>query len=271
MPASSVITRLRVGLGSLVAVEAEAGSARQAERAISAGFDAIATVERTMHPVRAGSDLAALAASRPGVPLRLHAWTWEVLRLCRELWQASDGVFDPCLGDAPGRMDDLEFPEPERVLTRASVRIDLGGIAKGYAVDRALESLRTAGCTAGLVNAGGDLAVFGDEPRAIARRDSRGDAWALQLMNAAVATSDAGAADRPPEHRGYYHGVERCVVRTGSTTVTAPLAVLADALTKCTLLCEPARSEQLLARYGAREIRFARPGADRSPMWPTSN
>jgi len=48
------------------------------------------------------------------------------------------------------------------VIPHAPVHIDLGGIAKGYAVDRALMALRTAGCRGALVNAGGDLAVFGN-------------------------------------------------------------------------------------------------------------
>jgi len=251
-----VTSRLRVGLGSLIAVEAEAGTRVIAEKAIAAAFDAIATVDRTMHPQRHGSDLAALASCEAGQALELHPWTWEVLQLCRVLYACSNGAFDPCLGERPGRMSDVEFTESHGVRVRKRVHIDLGGIAKGYAVDRALEALQAAGCTAGMVNAGGDLAVFGERARLIFCRTSEGAGF-LPLKDAALASSDARASDRPPEHRGYYHGVRRSVLAEGQASVIAPRAALADALTKCVLLCERGHSAAVLERFGAHEVHFA--------------
>lgn len=253
---SCVISRLRVGLGSLIAIDAEASEPAIAEAAITAAFDAIATVDRLMHPQRLGSDLARLANCDPGQSLELHPWTWEVLQLCQTLNSCSAGVFDPCLDDGPGRMRDMELRQPHCVCVHERVCVDLGGIAKGYAVDRALAALSAGGCTAGLVNAGGDLAVFGERARLILCRTSIGSGF-LPLKNEALASSDAQAPDRPAEHRGYYHGIRRTLLAQGQASVIAPRAALADALTKCVLLCERTHSQAILEQLGAREVHFA--------------
>ena len=258
----STISRLRVGLGTFVAIEAQAHAPRIAEEAISAAWDAIVTVERVMHPERAGSSLAELNDAAPGTRVELHPWTWEVLQLSRELHAASDGAFDPCLPGSAGRLDALELLEPHAARPRERLRIDLGGIAKGYAVDRALEALRIAGCVGGLVNAGGDLAVFGEHSYPI-HLDGTPEEFVFELANAALATSDPAEPRRPPEHRGLYHGVDGRSI-TGRATVTAPRAVWADALAKCALLCGPRQCAALLARYDARLLRTQGPAPDRS-------
>jgi thiamine biosynthesis lipoprotein len=250
------VSRLRPALGTFVAVEALADDAGCAERGIAAAYEAIALVDRLMHPRREGSDLVALQRCAPGETLPVHAWTWEVLALCRQLNRDSHGAFDPCLPDSAARMPDIELTAPQHVTPRAPLSIDLGGIAKGFAVDRALDALRAAGCSGGLVNAGGDLAVFGartydivcrsapagvrvgpsgssnpgggnpDEADAGLHPDSgsrepRG--VRIALRNAALATSDAGGAGsgladaRPPEHRGYYDGAVMAIGAAGDS------------------------------------------------------
>src|ERR1700679_2805403 len=85
------VSRLRVALGTLVAVDAEAHSQTIARQGMTAAFEAISLVERLMHPTRAGSDLAALAACAPETPLIAHPWTRGGLRLSRRLKDASRG------------------------------------------------------------------------------------------------------------------------------------------------------------------------------------
>jgi thiamine biosynthesis lipoprotein len=256
-PANAYVeSRLRVAMGTFVAIDAQACDPMVAERGIAAAFEAIAAVERLMHPDRAGSDLAALASCPPGTPLTVHAWTWEVLELCQRLNRLSRGGFDPCLDAAPGRMTDLEFTGPEVVLPHSRLRVDLGGIAKGYAVDRAIDALRSAGCEGGLVNAGGDLAVFGARRHAIICRGSSGAAAVIELTNAALATSHAEQSSRPPEHRGYYHGVDRTARISGRATVMAERAAVADALTKCLLLGERTLSRRLLEVFAAKRVEY---------------
>jgi thiamine biosynthesis lipoprotein len=206
-----------------------------------------------MHPRRAGSDVANLAACAPGTVLTVDAWTWEVLELCRDLHRVSRGAFDPCLDLASGRMADIELLEELCVCPHAPVRIDLGGVAKGYAIDRALEAIRAAGCDAGLVNAGGDLAVFGAHSRTVLCSTS-GSMHAVELKDAALATTDTNNLSRPVEHQGYYHGTDRARPVCGLVSITATRAAVADALTKCLLVANDTTGRLLLDSFGARRI-----------------
>src|SRR5262249_42899176 len=124
--------------------------------------------------------------------VRVHEWTFDVLEASVELHRRSRGLFDiavapvlqsmgllpPSGEDAPVQnavYDAHELLEGHRVCFRPRhVKIDLGGIAKGFAVDQALNALRRSGSAdCGLVNAGGDLAAFGAEPQAVAIRHPR--------------------------------------------------------------------------------------------------
>jgi FAD:protein FMN transferase len=253
-PWRGVAARLRVGLGTFVAVEADATEEALAERGVIAAYQAVQTVDELMHPTREGSDVAALNRCVPGARLEVHPWTWEVLELAQRMHRASQGVFDPCLNEAAGRMCDLELCDGYRVAVARPVRMDLGGIAKGYAVDRAVAALRAAGCHGGLVNAGGDLAVFGESSRRIVYgvRGRRGSV--VDLANAALASSDVASASRPSEHRGYYHGKTRLSPEPAVVTVVAGCAAIADALTKCLLFGDGDSNQRLLDSFDARQL-----------------
>ena len=239
-------------MGTLVAIEAEAAAPQDALTGIETAFTVIAQVETLMHPTRPGSDLLAIRQGTLGLPIAIHAWTWEVLALSHRLNQLSNGAFDPCLPSAVGRLGDLEFILPSSVIPHRPLHIDLGGIAKGYAVDRSLMALRAAGCHGGLVNAGGDLAVFGDRSHCVVIKGPRNGDRRVNLENAALASSDVCAAAKPAEHRGYYHGADRRYIRSGSVTVSAASAAIADALTKCWLAGHGESSETLFETFGAR-------------------
>jgi thiamine biosynthesis lipoprotein len=251
------MSRLRVALGTFVAVEAEAPEESSAERAIGAAFAALATVETLMHPTRAGSDLARLAGCEPGSRVRLDPWTHELLELCARLHRSSGGRFDPCLPCSAGRLPDLDLTERPFAHVRMALCIDLGGIAKGFAVDRALDAMRIAGCTGGLVNAGGDLAAFGARAHRIVCRTAVGHT-VVELRDAALATSEVGhvGASQPPEHRGHYHGVDGTPAARGAVTVIAASAAVADGLTKCLLLATAAERGRLLRLFDAREVPY---------------
>jgi FAD:protein FMN transferase len=242
-----------------VAVEAEAPDESTAERAIGAAFGTLATVERLMHPTRPGSDLARIARCEPGGRVLLDRWTYELLQLCARLHRSSGGRFDPCLPGTAGRLPDLDLSDAPFARVRVPLGIDLGGIAKGFAVDRAVDALRLAGCIGGLVNAGGDLAAFGARAHRIICRSARGNA-VVQLRDAALATSEVGhasnRASQPPEHRGHYHGVHGTPAARGAVSVIAATAALADGLTKCLLLASAAERGRLLRLFDAREVSY---------------
>jgi thiamine biosynthesis lipoprotein len=246
--------RLRPLLGTFVSIEARADGEIIELAAIDEAFAAIERVGALLHPT-SGSDLRRLRAARIGEPVQVEPWTYAVLRACRELHAQSGGLFDPCLPAWPGRMQDLELDDGgAQIVKRADFALDLGGIAKGFAVDRAIEALRPLGCTSGLVNAGGDVRAFGTMSREIVLRLPFGRAHALQLDDEAVAVSEPKSERSPAEHRGFYRGDTGEQVIGRWVAVIAPTATLADGLAKCAMLCSPEVAAGLLARHGARAL-----------------
>ena len=252
---------MRIALGTLLVIEARSHSEEAANAALAAAFAAVATIERCMHPTRASSDLARIAGAAPHTSVAIESATWALLELARRIHELSEGVFDPCLPCAPGRLSDLELSsEPQgsqRVVPHAPMALDLGGIAKGYAIDCAIEALRAHACAAGLVNAGGDLRVFGPEPWEILVRLPHRRCASISLRDSALAVSDACAAVRPPEHRGYYTRDGASALRSSFAVVRAGRAAVADALTKCVLLCREECADHVLARMGATRLACA--------------
>jgi len=244
---SAPIRRMRPLLGTFVTISCVNPDAAGAERALETAYSSVAVVDARMHPTRAGSDLVRIREASPGCGVPVDPWTWEVLALSKRLHDLSGGVFDPCLPRA-GRLADVELPEPTVVVARSRVVIDLGGIAKGFAVDRAIDALVESGCSSGEVNAGGDLRVFG-EPRSIWIR-TRDGASPITLQDRACAVSDRSQHARPSEHRGYYRrdgGSDVGLTDGRAAVVLAPTAALADGLTKCVLLSSGADERVRLA------------------------
>jgi len=250
--------RLRPMLGTFVAIECQAADRAMAERAIEAGFAAVRCVDEWMHPTRTGSDLAVICAAPLDRSVPVHPWTWDVLELSQRVHASSGGCFDPCLAERSGSISDVDLSQPGRVVCTAPVSIDLGGIAKGFAVDRAIDALCAAGCNTGLVNAGGDMRVFGANDSPVWVRTHGGDR-PIRLANQACAVSDPARSERPAEHRGYYSRVAVPFDLTAmqAAAVVAPTTAVADALTKCVLLLRPGRArtlEKLLADFGATSL-----------------
>ncbi|MDE2219164.1 MAG: FAD:protein FMN transferase [Gammaproteobacteria bacterium] len=242
-------------MGTLIALEARAPDTATAERAVDAGYAAVQCVDRLLHPTRRGSELALLNGSPPGTRRHLDPWTAFLLRLCRELCLQSDGIFEPAL-PGQGSIRDWEPLGSRGVWLRRRARIDLGGIAKGYAIDQAIAAMRRAGAHAGLANAGGDLRVYGATCWQVMWRNPRGNPHELSLRNLALAASGDSGEAQPNEHRGYYRRGERArPAPPRATAVIAPSAALADALTKVQMFAAPARAAALLARYRARALR----------------
>jgi thiamine biosynthesis lipoprotein len=137
------------------------------------------------------------------------------------------------------------------------VTIDLGGIAKGFAVDRAVEALCRHGIAAGQVNAGGDLSAFGPRARAVDIRDPRRPEQPMcriELDNAALASS-AGRFDPMRANAASGSAVIDPVTALPAqavlgATVCAPSCVIADALTKIVMNAGEAAAP-VLEHYGA--------------------
>jgi FAD:protein FMN transferase len=249
------VARLRPGMGTWVAIEATAATEPVALAAVESAFAAIAVAERLFHPYRPGSDLLRINSAPPHTRVPIQPSTWRVLKLSQVVYGLSGGTFDPCLPMRPGRLCDLELSAPREkstwALCRVPLALDLGGIAKGYAVDSAIEALRAGGCSSGLVNAGGDLRVHGRSADVLLRH-ADGRCTPVTLSDEALAVSDLDAQRRPAEHQGYYCRLgSRCGARRFAAVVAAR-AALADALTKCVLLAQQRCTACSLSLLGAR-------------------
>lgn len=267
--------RAQVWLGTLVEVALPPAEATDAR--FAAAFDAIRRVHRRMSAHDPASDLARIARHAHRRAVRVARETYAVLELAQELAQATRGRFD--VSKAPVRAWDrcirgrtaapraglqaLHLQPGRCVRTEHALGLDLSGIAKGHAVDCAVAALRRSGACAGLVNAGGDLRVFGVADWMPVRvRLPKSPTHALPLFevhNAAVATS----ADYFREGRAALFDPHRRRMRpfTGSVSVVAPSCALADALTKIVALM-PERAAALLARYRAHAFRIDADGLD---------
>ncbi|MHC4958913.1 MAG: FAD:protein FMN transferase [Planctomycetota bacterium] len=226
---------------------------------IDAAFAELAFVDRTMSRFRADSDVGRL--NRAGRAVTIGAPTAFVLERALSWAEASDGGFDPCLGRATELWDlrvppdairlrrlagrrlyrSLDLDKARAIVRDPDVAVDLGGIAKGYAVDRAADALRARGVRDALVNVGGDLVALGrsadGDPWRIGIADPDApDRWqrTIELEDAAVATS--GDYQRFFTHGGrrYHHLLDPataapCETATRSVTVAADNCLTADA------------------------------------------
>lgn len=233
--------RCRPLLGTFVEITADR------EEAIEAAFNAIAKVHRLMSAHEPDSDLSRLNRFGHQRAVEVHEWTARVLERALFWAKESSGAFDPVRAGSAALEHKLiprhsDQPRPTAThwtwleLQGRSVRllkpacIDLGGIAKGFAVDRAAEALREAGCEQGLVNAGGDLRGFGPQRWTVMIVDplTRLAAAEVQIADQALATS---AGLRAGGALSFDH-LGGGGARWTSVSVVAATACDADALTK---------------------------------------
>lgn len=241
---------------------------QQAQAAIDAAIDALQWVDRTMTNFSALSDVGRANQRAAREAVAISPETAEVLTAAQSWAEASGGVFDPCVGRSielwgvKHRHEPPPAPDVARLANRrlyrelevgrrlgmpvvrfhdADVNIDLGGIAKGYGVDRAVVALRARGVEHALVAAGGDIYALGRSPS--------GDPWqigiqspfthdelaaSVPLENAAISTS--GDYEQFFVHGGrrYHHIVDPATGEPGRTarrsiTVIAETNMAADA------------------------------------------
>jgi FAD:protein FMN transferase len=263
---------MRPFLGTFVEIRASGEGSRLAS-AMAAAFAAIERVQRLMSFHDAQSDVSRINAAQAGTILQVDVLTHTVLRAARAMSERSGGLFDATMADAlvrhgflprPGAEDtqrvtfrDLELLPRSRVRWRRKGWVDLGGIAKGFAVDRAIEALQSHGVVSGVANAGGDLRCFG-APEPIHVRSPEDPSVLVRLgvlVDSAIATSADYFSER--ESRGQRIGAlvdprrGACVGWGRSVSVVADTCMMADALTKVVALapeCAPAWLEPLDAQ-----------------------
>lgn len=260
-------------LGTLVEIAAPARDDAELRRWTAPAFARVAAFHAAMSFHDPASDVQAIARARAGDRLRLAPDTWATLADAVELEFASAGAFNVAIAPALVERGLLPHPAgatpPQATSAAAALRlladyevevvtplwIDLGGIAKGAAVDAAVDALVAAGAPAALVNAGGDLRAYGDTEHVIEVRhpaEASSRVPVARLTDGAFATTAttvvAGSAVVAP--CGHARWLQDPVF---SMSVAAPRCALADALTKVVGLLGP-RAQPLLRARGAHAL-----------------
>jgi thiamine biosynthesis lipoprotein len=278
--------RARPLLGTFVEIEAVGSSASDVTAAIDAAFDAVAKVHGLMSFHDHDSDVSRLNRGAHLKSTVVDAWTFAVLEAAVDLNRRSNGIFDIAVAPALQALGLLPQANGAAVLSgtrtgdaielapgnavrfrRADIAIDLGGIAKGFAVDRALEVLGDFGMTNATVNAGGDLAAFGPEPQTVHVRHPR---YPRQLVcrvevgNEALASSarrfDLFRATDTASTAVIDPATRRAPEIIDGATVRAPTCMLADALTKIVMILG-AEADDLLEHYQAGALMISADGS----------
>lgn len=255
--------RARPLLGTLVEVGVPSGAG--ANRWADVAFEAIAGVQACLSRFEPASEVARFNGLAAGEEIEVGAHAQAVLSAAGRLQRESAGLFDVSLGSAP----DGWCLEGRRLRKRSpAARLSLDGIAKGHAVDCAVQALRQAGCESGWVNAGGDLRSFGSARVSVQLRDEAGGGVRTftSVAEGAFATSHydarsrcrlAGPATIDPAPPAWPQAQAAVHV-----SVAAPLCLWADALTKLVALSGDAM-HPLLAGFGAQAWLHASPAHPR--------
>jgi FAD:protein FMN transferase len=265
------LRRARIWLGTMVEITAAAPSSELVEAGFAAAFAEIARIHRALSLHDPQSELSHVNRNAPTAVQTVSADLRAVLSCALELAARSGGAFDPTVGGDVAALGFLPAQAPsdrgaswrDVLLTRRGVRfgkalvLDFSGIAKGYAVDCAIDALRLHGVTAGRVNAGGDLRVFGNQSEVVHVRTGGPQGIILPLAAVAdgsVATSAYGGMRRRIG-KGWatplIDPLRRVpMMSTRTASVVAPTCMVADALTKLVALRGGAAAAVLTA-YGA--------------------
>jgi len=268
-------------MGTRVAVELWSEDAALAGRAMDEVIAEMRRTDELMSTYKPESQLSQVNAHAHERPVQVDADIIEVVERALAMSKLSGGAFDVTYASV-GYLYDYrahQRPSDQQIAAalpgvdyrqvqvdreartirflREGVRIDLGGIAKGYAVDRSIEHLRKHGIAHAMVNAGGDTRLLGDrrgKPWVVGIRDPRNEGRVvtrLPLEDEAISTS--GDYERYFEEDGvrYHHilvpGTGKSARGVRSATVIGADATLTDALSTTVFVLGVERGMRLIA------------------------
>jgi len=258
-------------MGTFARVIVIAADERVAEACIEAAFEWIYKIDKLMSYHNPDSEISRLNRSAFENPVKVTPLTYQVIKKAVEFSRLTDGAFDVTVGplvdlwskagDAntvPSRQqlqeavsrvgwDKLILEDSEQTVTFAvdGMRLDLGGIAKGFAIDKAIEAIKEAGGLGALVDIGGDIRCYGKTPKGqkywpigLQNPDLESEKqtlFTLKLSAGAVATSGDYQRFFLINGRYYSHIINE---RTGSS---------AEALSSVTIITDSATDADALA------------------------
>jgi thiamine biosynthesis lipoprotein len=280
-------------MDTLVTITVVSDSRQEADEALEAAFDEIRRLEELLSFWTEDSEIAAIYQNAGVRPVSVSPETLEVVERSLHIAEKTGGAFDPTVGPVMRLWDFREKRMPTEkeiegklglvdyrkvVVDRENSTVylevkgmsfDTGGIAKGYAVDRAVELLRKHGMESGLVAIAGDIRGFGPRTWRIGIRDPRGEGdedvmAALELKDGAVSTSGDYERYFVLGGKRYHHLL---YPKTGlparglwSATVIADEAVLTDGFSTGIFVLGPDRGLALIESLGMEAVVVAEGG-----------
>ena len=263
---SAVVIRAQMQMGTVVKITAVARNESLAQAAATAGFSEIHRLEELLSTWIPTSELSRVNSSAGGMPISVSRETMTVVQGALQVAEMTGGGFNIAIGPV---VDAWNVNESRRVpieseledlrslvdlksvhadvrkqtiyLKKTGMRIDVGGIGKGYAADQAVMVMKKAGASAGVVALSGDIKTFGQLPEGkkfpvgIRHPRKEGEVFAfIDLEDEAIST--AGDYERFFEHDGvrYHHILDPKTLQPArscqSVTVIAREGIWADGL-----------------------------------------
>jgi FAD:protein FMN transferase len=270
-------------MGTRITVELWADDKAKAEQAIDAVLAEMRHIDDSMSTYKPASEVSQVNAHAADGPMPISKELFDLLTTAKEYSVITDGAFDITYASV-GYMYDFRkrirpdeaqiahalpavnyrhvLLDPKKLTVQFSqkgVRIDLGGIAKGYSVDCGINVLKTLGFTRAYVSAGGDSRIIGDrfgKPWVVGIRDPRkgpGEVIArVPLVDAAISTS--GDYERFFDENGvrYHHIIDphtgHSASKVRSATVIGPYATRTDGLSKTAFVLGPEKAMEIYNR-----------------------
>ena len=270
-------------MGTRITVELWADDQAKGDRGIDAVLQEMRHIDDSMSTYKPTSEVSLVNAKAADAPMHISKELFDLLTTALEYSVITEGAFDITYASVGYlydfrkhvRPDDAQIaralpavnyrhvildPKNQTVqFSQKGVRIDLGGIAKGYSVDRGIEVLKSLGFTRAYVGAGGDSRIIGDrfgQPWIVGIRDptkGEGNVIArIPLVDAAISTS--GDYERFFEEKGvrYHHIIDphtgHSASKVRSATIIGPFATRTDGLSKTAFVLGPDKAMEIYNR-----------------------
>jgi len=267
-------------MGTRCAVELWSEDRKAGEAAMEAVFAEMRRIDALMSTYKPDSEISRVNAEAGKRPVPVSAELFSLLETSQQYSKISSGAFDITYASVGYLYDYRSHQRPDDAALAAALpgvdyrqlkldparrtvsfgkpgmRIDLGGIAKGYAVDRGIEVLKARGITRAMVNAGGDTRVIGDrfgKPWVIGiRHPDRKDEVVMRIPLEDAAFSTSGDYERYFDEDGvrYHHILDPKTGRSPhalrSVTIIASTATRTDGLTKTVFILGPEKGIEFI-------------------------
>ena len=270
-------------MGTRITVELWSDDKAKADQAIDALLEEMRHIDESMSTYKPTSEVSQVNAKAADGPMRISKELFDLLTTAKEYSVITEGAFDITYASVGYMYDFRKHIRPDEAqidkavpavdyrhvlldpnnqtvqFSQKGVRIDLGGIAKGYSVDRGIDVLKSFGITRAYVSAGGDSRIIGDrfgKPWVVGIRDPRkGEGEVISripLVNAAISTS--GDYERFFEENGvrYHHIIDphtgHSASKVRSATVIGPYATRTDGLSKTAFVLGPEKAMEIYNR-----------------------